>query len=197
MFKLFTRKGSPTSDEQLWQLYRKEGDMQALGELYERYVELVYGVCLKYLQNESDAQDAVMQVFEELVEKAKHHEVQQFKGWLYVCTKNHCLMRLRKEGKNIFVSMDPVFMQSDENKHLSDEAWLHDKEAMLNGMHHCLESLPAPQKQCIELFYLQGKSYKEIAALNREEVGKIRSNIQNGRRNLKLCMEKSHEAETI
>jgi len=84
------------------------GDLQVLGVLYSGYTELVYGVCLKYFKQEEQASDAVMDIFEELIQKAKKHEVDKFRPWLYVLAKNHCLMRLRKAGQNLTVSFDPV-----------------------------------------------------------------------------------------
>lgn len=188
MFRIFRKAVSDQSDEELLSLYRSGGDMEVLGRLYERYVELVYGVCLKYFKNETEAEDAVMAIFEEIIEKCKTQEVRQFRPWLYVTARNHCLMALRKAGRNFTVSSDPALMQSGEFWHPdTGEA----DEQTLPALGKCMEQLPPQQKLCIDLFYLQGKSYKDIAAAQGEEVGKVRSNIQNGRRNLKMCLEKA------
>src|SRR5579871_3069027 len=88
------------SDSELILLYKETGDLAVIGQLYTRYTSLVYGVCLKYLKDRDDAKDASMQVFEKLIQLLKGHEVENFKSWLYVTARNHCLMCIRsKKGK--------------------------------------------------------------------------------------------------
>ncbi len=188
MLRFLRSKTVGLSDEELLSQYREQSDMSALGQLYDRYLELIYGVCLKYLKDEAKAEDAVMQIFEELTQKVQKHEIKQFRSWVYVLAKNFCLMQLRKEKKQINVSFESDFMHSDPLLHPIDEA--HEEDEREHHLARCLAQLTAEQKQCIDLFYYQDKSYKEIAALKKEEVGRIRSYIQNGRRNLKLCIEK-------
>lgn len=174
------------SDADLVAAYKKSGDTALVGELYQRYMDLVYGVCLKYLKQPENAQDAVMNIYEELVSKLRKHEVENFKSWLYTLAKNHSLMRLRSEKKSLTVEYDADRMQSEESLHLNGEL---DKEENFRKLEYCLGQLPAEQKQAIDLFYLQGKCYNEIAESTGLEWNKVRSYIQNGRRNLKLCMD--------
>ena len=178
---------SDVSDENLISNYKEGGDLKFLGELYQRYMDLVYGVCLKYLKEPEDAKDAVLAIFEELVTKLRKHDVTNFRSWLHQLAKNHCLMRLRSAKKGQVVSLDISFMQSEENLHLNGAL---EKEESLNHMEYCLGELPEEQRQVIKLFYLEGKCYNEIAALTGIEWNKVRSFIQNGRRNLKICMDK-------
>jgi len=179
---------SGDSDKELVLLYKKNGDLKVLGELYQRYMDLVYGVCLKYLKDPELAKDAVMQVFEELVVKLRKHEVDNFKSWLHTVAKNHCLMQLRTPKNLKTTEFKGDIMQSEEDVHLNG---VMSKEANFQKMEKCLETLPAEQKLCVEMFYLQNKCYKEIAEQTGIDWNKIRSYIQNGRRNLKICMEKS------
>lgn len=174
------------SDQELVQQYKTSGNMNVLGELYNRYMELVYGVCLKYMKEPEDAKDCVINIFEELVTKIKKYEINNFRGWLYQLSKNHCLMKMRSE-KNNPVNIDADVVHLSENIHLDG---VMEKESHLNVMEFCIEQLPAEQKKAIQLFYLEEKCYKEIAETTNADVNKIRSFIQNGRRNLKLCMEK-------
>ncbi len=160
--------------------------MTVLGELYNRYMDLVYGVCLKYLQQPDDAQDAVMTIFEELVTKLRQHEVNNFKSWLYTLAKNHCLMRLRSLKRAPTVKMADAFMQSEAEEHLEDVLT---REEDLKHLETCMESLVENQRRTIALFYLQGKCYNEISAETGIEWSSVRSYIQNGRRNLRICME--------
>ncbi len=185
----FLRKiSSAATDAELVAAYRSTGNLQVLGDLYNRYMDLVYGVCLKYLKTPDDAQDAVMNVFEELITKLQKHEVENFKSWLYTLAKNHCLMRLRSDKKMPVAKMAEEIMQSGESGHLEDA--LSREESFLQ-MEDCLKQLSADQRKAVELFYLQGKCYNEIAAETGLEWNTVRSYIQNGRRNLKLCMESS------
>ena len=177
---------SAHSDAELVEQYKSGGDINVLGELYGRYMELVYGVCLKYFKEPEESKDAVINIFEELVTKLKKYEVSNFKSWLYQLSKNYCLMKLRSR-KSQPVTVDIDIMHLGENNHLDNVA---EKEEQLNGMESCIEQLPTEQKQVIQLFYLKEKCYKEIAELTETDINKVRSFIQNGRRNLKICMEK-------
>jgi RNA polymerase sigma factor (sigma-70 family) len=177
---------SQSSDSDLVSAYKRSADLKILGELFQRYMELVYGVCLKYLKHPENAQDSVIAIFEELVVKLQKHEVDNFKSWLYTLAKNHCLMRLRSEKKQPFVDLDVELMQSEENVHLNGEL---EKEENFKKLDYCLGQLQEEQRRVIELFYLQGKCYNEIAGTTGIEWNKVRSFIQNGRRNLKICMD--------
>lgn len=157
-----------------------------LGDLYSRYMEMVYGVCLKYLKDPDEAQDAVMSIFEELVGKLKQHSVDHFKSWLYTLAKNHCLMKLRSQKKMPMAKMDEEFVQSEEDLHLRDVL---DREEHFRQLDECMEQLQEDQRKVIEAFYLQGKCYNEISAETGIEWKSVRSYLQNGRRNLKICME--------
>jgi RNA polymerase sigma-70 factor (ECF subfamily) len=195
MLRFFRRKSSEQSDEELLRQYQSGGDLSSLGMLYERYVEVVYGVCLKLLKNPEKAEDAVMSIFETLVEKVRTQEVRQFRPWLHVVAKNHCLMQLRK--KNLTVPYDDLppavqveLVQSADPLHPMDVFFENGLERALKD---CLEKLSPQQRQCIEQFYFEEKSYREIADLTGEELGLVRSNIQNGRRNLRICMQANYE----
>jgi len=176
-----------TTDQDLVNQYKQGGDIRILGELYQRYMDMIYAVCVKYLKEPAEAQDAVMSIFEELVTKLRKHEVNHFKGWLYMVAKNHCLMALRSK-KQIPLTQMTEFMQLAENPHLENVI---EKELNLNSLSKCIEALSPDQKQTVQLFYLEEKSYKEIADLTQTEWNKVRSLVQNARRNLKICMDKN------
>jgi RNA polymerase sigma-70 factor (ECF subfamily) len=180
------------SDRELVELFKSTGDMKILGSLYERYMELVYGVCLKYLQDVELAKDSVMQIFEELGPRLQKHEVEHFKSWLYTVSKNHCLMLLRSPKNVRTIGLNTETMQSGEEMHLNG---IFRKEADFEKLEKCLEGLSPEQKQSVELFYLQQKCYKDIAEITGKDLNKIRSLIQNGRRNLKNCMDVSSSVQ--
>ncbi|WP_336516749.1 sigma-70 family RNA polymerase sigma factor [Pollutibacter soli] len=180
-------EASQLTDAELVHLFQKEQDLKVLAQLYERYMDLVYGVCLKYLKDTEESKDAVMQIFESLVVKLPKHDVEQFRSWLYVLAKNHCLMALRASNKQKTSTISPDLMQSGENGHLNGAL---EKEEQLEQMEKCMDLLPVDQKESVKLFYLEQKSYKEIADITGNEWNRVRSLIQNGRRNMKICMEK-------
>lgn len=175
-------------DKELIIGFKASGNMDILAILYQRYMDLLYGVCLKYLKQPEASRDAVMHIFEELVEKLKKHEVENFKSWLFTLARNHCLMQLRTPKNLKTTEFNVDIMQSEEDVHLNGAL---QREENLEKMERCLQTLPAEQKTTIELFYLQGKCYKEIAEITGMDWNKVRSHIQNGRRNLKICMEKT------
>lgn len=185
-----TNPGSAQSDAELLALYQRNGDLTVLGTLYNRYMPLIFGVCLTYFKDEEQSKDAVMQIFEELIHKLRIHQVQNFKSWLHVLTRNHCLMALRKSSKQSVVSLDDALVESDDFVHLDiDDA----KETQLSVMEKCMDTLPEEQRKSVDLFYLQEKCYKEVAEITGYELSKVKSYIQNGKRNLKICIEKNSE----
>lgn len=175
-----------SDDSTLLEIYRQGGDLSCLGQLYQRYMALVYGVCLKYLADEEAAKDAVMGIFEELIVKTRQHEVKQFRPWLYVVARNYCLMQLRSDKKAETVSLDE-FMETGDFLHHDDG----EKETVIKALEKCMDKLPEKQKTSVGLFYLEEKCYKEIAETTGFSMNEVKSFIQNGKRNLKICLEKN------
>ncbi|MEN8201426.1 MAG: sigma-70 family RNA polymerase sigma factor [Bacteroidota bacterium] len=182
-------KHKEISDKDLLDTYRKTSSLEVLGELYARYMHLVYGVSLKYFGDRSDAQDAVMHIFEKLVEDLPRHEVRNFKSWLYVLTKNHCLMEIRSKKSSDQrlegLKIEQEFMESADELHPMDR----EDEIIEKALKECIEKLKSEQKQCIELFYYQKLCYQEIAEKLGINEKKVKSYLQNGKRNLKICLE--------
>lgn len=187
MLRFLKSKPSQLSDQQLLERYQHSEELKLLALLYERYVELVYGLCLKYLENEASAEDAVMDIYQELGVKLLQHEVKSFRSWLYVFAKNHCLMKIRARKKAPQLDFDPDVMHSLEELHpINDNG---EEKPEIDHLKQCLEDLPEEQQNCIRWFYYEEKSYKDIAEDEDIPLGKVRSYIQNGRRNLKNCVE--------
>lgn len=176
------------SDQLLVARFKATGDLQVLATLYGRYMDLCYAVSIKYLKDPDSAKDAVMEIFGELNDKLRKHEVNNFKSWLHTVVKNHCLMKLRADARHKPVHLDENIVQLNEEMHLDE---IKEKEWQLQAMGKCIDGLVHDQKKAIELFYLQEKCYNEITELTGMDWNKVRSLIQNGRRNLKICMDKS------
>jgi RNA polymerase sigma-70 factor (ECF subfamily) len=177
---------SPLSDAELLELYQQNLQQEILAQLFLRYNDLVYGTCIKYLGDQEAAKDAVMNIYHELIEKLKLHSIDNFKSWLYVVTKNHCLMQIRKNKKLATSDFDSQIMQSEDFSHLEN---VFEKERQLDKLSGCMEKLNEEQRQTVRLFYLENKCYNEITAITGFDWNKVRSLVQNGRRNLKNCME--------
>lgn len=166
-------------------LFIKTQDSSYFGELYNRYIPLIYGVCLKYFQNEEQAKDAIMDLFEELLPKISRYTIQNFRTWLYRVTQNHCLQSLRKDVPEIPTEFDLSFMESDRMLHLLNE----DDDERVNLLNRCLEKLPEPQRISVESFFLKEMSYADIADNTGYHLKSVKSYLQNGKRNLRNCIE--------
>jgi len=187
LFFRLHKNTSDLSDEELIQLYLSKGDSHYAGELYQRYTHLVLGSCMKYFKNEDESEDAVMDIFEKLLEDLKNHEVKNFKSWLYTVTRNHCLMALRKQkqtgkGEEELKIIEENSVESAEPMHLNNKE---QKEAELSGLENAITKLSDEQRECIELFYLQEKCYQEVSEITSYSLKEVKSYIQNGKRNLK------------
>ena len=174
------------SDSELVFHYKQTTDQKYLAALYQRYADLVYGVGLKYLKDAEASADAGLDIYEELVSKVLKHEIDFFKGWLHTLTRNHCLMKLRSQKNKRTVDLPDQLMQTEETVHLNG---VMEKENQLTLMEGCIEQLNPDQKKVVQLFYLEEKCYNDISTITGLEWNMVRSHIQNGRRNLKLCME--------
>ncbi|WP_207535620.1 RNA polymerase sigma factor [Desertivirga arenae] len=180
-------KTDQSSDQELLDRYLATRDLEILGKLFKSHSSMVYYVCYRYFQDTERSKDAVMQIFEELIRKIEKQEIRQFASWLYVLTKNYCLMQLRSNKKMQYVSFDE-FVEFPVSQHQEDHK---EKEAALTALEKCVEKLPERQKQSIDLFFLNEKCYKEIVDLTGFSLNEVKSYIQNGKRNLKICMEKN------
>ena len=179
------------TDKELVAAFKESGDNNYLSKLYQRYMDLVFGVCLKYFKDAEKSKDAVMEIYLDLNTKLKNYEVDNFKGWLHVLARNYCLMQLRSPRNMKTTEFNADFMKSAENTHLNGEVL--EKEENFVKLEQCLDTLQEEQKQSVRLFYLDNKCYNEIAAITGYDWNKVRSYIQNGRRNLKLCMDQNRD----
>jgi RNA polymerase sigma-70 factor (ECF subfamily) len=176
------------TDEELLMQYKESGRAEYFESLYNRYIPLLYGMCLKYLHDESIAQDTVVQLFEELLPKISDYEIQTFKAWLYSVAREYCLQIVKKESKEISVDFNSDRMESNEVlRLLCDEET--DSERM-QTLHNCLDRLPDGQRISIAHFFGGEMSYADIAEKTGYSLNAVKSNIQNGKRNLANCINK-------
>ncbi len=179
------------TDADLLDSYRRSGNQDILGELYSRQMHLVYGVCLKYFKSPEKSKDVVIDIYLKIQADIYKHPINNFKSWLYVVTKNHCLMELRKkkQGNELSVSSDKemdFFMEKAGRLHPIDEEQNMRLEKALAA---CIKRLKEEQQKCIQMFYYENRCYREIAETLEIDEKHVKSYIQNGKRNLKICLE--------
>lgn len=174
-------------DNELLQRFYADHDNEWLGILLQRYTMLLLGVCMKYLKNEEDAKDSVQQVFLKAINELHKYKVDYFKSWIYMVAKNHCLMKLRDKGKYTAEINEQIMTTPDET---TDKNNYIEKDRALTDMAQALTQLNKEQQLCVTLFYLEKKSYQEIVAQTSFSLLQVKSHIQNGKRNLKILLEK-------
>lgn len=179
---------SNSTDQELLKQFYADNDNKWLGILLERYTLLLLGVSMKYLKNEEEAKDSVQQIFLKVIQELQKYKVEYFKSWLYMVAKNHCLMKLRdRQGKIMAeINEDHTARPGDE----TDMQTLITNDLTLDYLEESLELLNTEQRQCVTLFYLQKKSYQEISDETAFTPIQVKSYIQNGKRNLKILVEK-------
>lgn len=177
------------SDQELLEQFYATRSNKLLGALLQRYTLLLLGVCMKYLKDEEEAKDAVQQIFLKAITELQKYKVEYIKSWLYMVARNHCLMKLR--DKHIITREVSELLAADDDQFLKASA--REQDILLAYMEEALEQLNPEQKSCVTLFYLQKKSYTEISANTGLSLLQVKSFIQNGKRNLKLLIEKKQK----
>ncbi len=188
MWKFFTGKNkhSQKSDEDLLSAYKATGDVEVMGVLYDRYAQLLFGFCMKYLKDEEGSKDVVGQLFAKLFDDLKRFEVQHFKAWVTRVAFNACMSRLESERRNVYVREE--FPEVEESAGASEG--VPDETEVLEAM----KSLKEEQRVCLELFYLNELSYAQVSERTGYQLNQVKSFIQNGKRNLELYFRKKHES---
>ena len=196
IFKISSKKSNKKTDEELLLEFSSTGNLEVLGELYSRYMHLVYGVCLKYLKDKDESKDAVMQIFEKLIIEIPRQNIDNFRGWLFVVARNYCLMQLRSMKSRAdriseWATEPEYFMENVNVLHPIDE----DGPDMEADLADCIKRLKDEQRECIRLFYFENRCYNEIAGDLMIDEKKVKSHLQNAKRNLKLCLEEKHAGQ--
>jgi RNA polymerase sigma-70 factor (ECF subfamily) len=176
------------SEQELLESFYSDRNNEWLGILLQRYTLLLFGVCMKYLKNEEEARDAVQQIFLKVITELQRYKVEYFKSWLYMVAKNHCLMKIRAtQGKRETELKEEITGPAEDGDHISS---IREKDVTLNLMNESLEELNKEQKDCVTLFYLEKRSYQEITESTGLSMMQVKSHIQNGKRNLRIILEK-------
>jgi RNA polymerase sigma-70 factor (ECF subfamily) len=182
------------TDNELISHYKLHQDKECVGELYKRYTGFTYSICYKYFNDSERSREAVLEIFEELISKLLVHEIQNFKSWLHTVARNHCLLTFRaKKYESQFIDNYKKYQNDfmEQDKVLYPDYQL--KEENIAELEKCINQLKPEQRNCIELFYLQDKSYVETAKITGYTMNEVKTYLQNGKRNLKILMSKKDE----
>jgi RNA polymerase sigma-70 factor (ECF subfamily) len=171
------------TDAELVQLYRKHAERSAMEELYRRYHKKAFGVAYSVFRNKDESTDVMLAVFEKMLREMANTEIREFAAWIYVLTRNECLMRLRSDKRR--VAREKLFAMSQPLDESYEPEFFHEKN---NALKQALAALSDTQRMCLELFYFEQKSYKEVADELGLDTEAVRSQLQNGKRNLKNLM---------
>lgn len=183
-------KNKHITDTELLEKFEQTRDNHWLGILLKRYSLMLFGVCMKYMKNEEDAKDCVQQIFLKLINDLPRFQISYFKSWIYTIARNHCLMVLR-DRKNIRVEWSEQHQPTYENQEQTNSP--EQKEALLTKLEAAISELKPEQQQCINFFYLEKKSYAEIAELTGYSLMQVKSFLQNGKRKLEIMMKENEE----
>lgn len=183
---LRSKRNFVENDEDIVLLYKSTENSLYLGVLFDRYSHLIFAVCMNYLKNEEDCKDAVIQIFEKLAVDLKKYRIEHFSSWIHVVTRNYCFRILNKK---IFYEE----LKEGEMTHYAESITDDVKDLQLLHLGDALLSLSDLQRKCIEMFYFQEKSYKEIEQITGYEYKEVKSHIQNGKRNLRLYLQRRNE----
>lgn len=184
------KKKKFASDEDLAREYYISGNKELVGDLFEKHVKTVFGVCLFYFRDKEIAKDSVMLIFEKMISDLRKTEIKNFKGWLGFVVRNHCISELRKQKNKKFVPETYLDFEIKQT-HLQTEEAIEsvNEDEMLTHLQVCLPVLKDNQRRCLELFYIKALSYQEISAQTNMTINEVKSHIQNGKRNLKIMIE--------
>lgn len=182
---------STLPDDELLRLFVEEAIEAAMEEIFNRYSHLVYGLCMSIVRDGEIARDLVITVFEKLLKSVAGSGVRNLKSWLLVVARNECYLYFRKtKHKTISLDSDEVNFASVEGLTVEEAtADPLEKERMLDQVVAGLDMLSLEQNICLNMLYLQGKTYQEICESTGYTFGQVKSYVQNGKRNLKIILE--------
>ncbi len=181
------------NDEEILRRFRLDQDKDWIGILFIRYSHLLFGVCMKYLKNPEDAKDGLQQVFLKVISEMNRHQVHCFKAWIYQVTRNYCLMQIRQEAGHWKIPIREDQALEDPGEQSREHHRI--REMKLGFLEIAMEQLPDAQRECLNLFYLEKKSYQEIADCTGQSLMQVKSHIQNGKRKLKLLVDRMMDEE--
>lgn len=181
-----------TSDEQLLRRWR-QGNRDALEELFLRYRVVAYRVAYRLLGNEADALDAVQEGFVKALTHLPGFEGRSsFKTWLLRVVSNAALDFGRQRGRRETLSMDLLGPKQRENVEPlveAEPAKELERADLRNVLHNALRQLPPAQRQTFVLHAEAELSYREVADVLGISIGTVMSRLYYARQRLRAHLE--------
>jgi RNA polymerase sigma-70 factor (ECF subfamily) len=174
------------SDEDILQKYQVSFEAEYIGELFRRYVPLLYGIGLKYLQSADKAQDAVMQLFETITTQTPLNEIKEFKTGICTLMKNRCLQTLHENHQEKPADSQTNTIEQHEILSIFEKEQTDEKRRMLQMQ---VKKLPVEQRIPIIRFFTDEMSYMDIADSTGHKLKQVKGLIGDGMQNLKTYME--------
>ena len=144
--------------------------------IFNRHMKTVYKLCYSYLGNAADAEDATQQVFMKLVDKPRAFSGEEHeRAWLIVCAQNLCKDVLKSAARTRRAEM-PTDVADPSQRAETDETL----EAVL--------ALPDVYRECIYLYYYEGYSTADIAAMCGAPPSTVRNRLADARKMLKTAL---------
>ncbi len=162
------------------------GDRAAFSALYDATSAKLFGVCLRVLSNRAEAEDTLQEIFVKIWHKADLYKVNGYSPmtWLIALARNAAIDKLRAR-KGISVDIDDVHDLSDGAPTPEDEAVNASERARLNS---CLNELEADKSDAVRRAYLDGDSYKDLAARYDVPLNTMRTWLRRSLLKLRDCL---------
>jgi RNA polymerase sigma-70 factor (ECF subfamily) len=173
------------------------GDQLALERLYDRYHALVFALCLRVVKNRAEAEDVLVEVFQELWERSQRYDALRGSPLTYLSTLarsraiDHLRVRGRQSQRTISAdaqTTDPA-VSPDPDPGLAADL-LEQRQQVIDA----LESLDPIYRQAVELSFYDGLSHSEIAARLNKPLGTVKTYIRQGLIRLRDRL-RTHEGE--
>lgn len=167
-----------------------DGDITALGHLYDRYHRAIYGLCLRVTRDAATAEEVTQEVFVRLWRSAASFQEERGRvsTWLLRIAHNLALNEVRRRQSRPVIAFDTDWRA--EGERIVDSYQAHDPTTVAElgeraqAVHAALLQLPEPQRKAIELAYFGGLSQAEVAAALGDPLGTVKSRIRVGMQRL-------------
>jgi RNA polymerase sigma-70 factor (ECF subfamily) len=156
------------------------GDHQALAELYDRHARPIFSLALRILQERSDAEDVVQEVFAQAWTQAARYDAARgsVAAWLLNMTRSRAIDRLRSKRARPDIAVDTVTpLDEIAADSVPQDAQLLSAEQVAK-LRNALQELPALQRIALELAYYEGLTHAEIAGRLEQPLGTVKTRIR-------------------
>lgn len=173
----------------------KSNTVDTFKTLVETSRDMIYNLCLNYLQNREEAEDTMQEVFVTIYKTIKDFkEESSLKTYIYRITINKCLDNIRKKRAKkrfgIFTSYD-----EEQNPDFNHPGVIQENKERAEILYRYINKLPSSQKTALILYETEAMSYKEIAGIMETTTGAVESLIFRAKKNLRKMLTKYYKTQ--